>query len=112
MYKSPIEMFQTGIEYQLENDIMNMAQKYGITVDKDELIRALRYDRDQYDKGYVDGKIAAIDELVRCKDCKHCFHVSRPNYERYECEYYGTSDEVVNYVQPMHFCSYGERREG
>ena len=55
MYKSPIEVFQTGIEYQLENEIMSMVQKYGITVDKDELLRALRYDRNQYDKGYTEG---------------------------------------------------------
>lgn len=49
-------------------------------------------------------------EVVRCKDCKYCFLYSRPNYERYECEYYGTSDEIVDYVEPMHYCSYGERR--
>ena len=110
MYKSPIEVFQTGIEYQLENEIMSMVQKYGIAVDKDELLRALNYDRDQYDRGYADGKIAAIEELVRCKDCKYCFHYIRPNYERYECEYHGTSDEVVDYVQPTHYCSHGERR--
>lgn len=99
MYKSPIEIFQTSIEYQLENDIMNMIQKYGITVDKDELLRALRYDRDQYDKGYSDGKIAANDELVRCKDCKHnlsniCYH-----------------DFAMNVIWDDSFCSYGERRE-
>lgn len=27
----------------------------GIYVDKEELIKALRYDRQQYDKGYADG---------------------------------------------------------
>ena len=53
---------------------------------------------------------ADIVEVVRCKDCKYCFHYGRPNYERYECEYYGTSDEVVDYVEPMHYCSYGERK--
>jgi hypothetical protein len=102
MYKSPIETFQTGIEYQLENDIMNMIQKYGITVDKDELLKALRYDRDQYDKGYADGKVAAIDELIRCKDC-----IYRD----------GTEDTCGNIYCRLHdgrfdkdgYCSYGGR---
>ena len=53
---------------------------------------------------------ADVVEVVRCKDCKYCFHISRPNFERYECEYYGTSDEAVDYVDPTHYCSYGERR--
>jgi len=30
-------------------------ERVGITVDKDELIKALQYDRDQYDKGFRDG---------------------------------------------------------
>jgi hypothetical protein len=117
MYKSPIETFQTGIEYQFENDIMNMIQKYGITVDKDELLKALRYDRDQYDKGYVDGKRAANDEIVRCKDCKWWYdrHIDpitnyhygcceRPLGEYYECDcdFCTTSND---------FCSYAERKE-
>jgi hypothetical protein len=49
-------------------------------------------------------------EVVRCKDCRHCFHHIRPNYERYECEYKGCSGEVVDYVEPMHYCSYGEKK--
>lgn len=49
-------------------------------------------------------------KVVRCKDCKYCHHRTIPNNERYECEYYGCSDEVVDYVEPMHYCSYGERR--
>jgi hypothetical protein len=53
----------------------------------------------------------ATIEVVRCRDCKHCHHRTIPNNERYECEYYGCSDEVVDYVEPEHYCSYGERRE-
>lgn len=55
--------------------------------------------------------IGDVIEVVRCKDCKHCYHRTIPNNERYECEYYGCSDEVVDYVEPTHYCSYGERRE-
>lgn len=102
MYKSPIEVFQTGIECRLENEIMNMVQKYGITVDKDELIRALNYNRNQYDKGYVDGKRAAIENLVHCKDCKHY------------CPYnngYCTHGTGLMALDENQFCSYAERRE-
>ena len=54
---------------------------------------------------------ADVVEVVRCKDCKYCFRYIRPNYERYECEYKGCSDEAVDYVDPTHYCSYGERKE-
>lgn len=56
-------------------------------------------------------KISAdVVEVVRCADCKYCLHYVTPTLERYECHYYGCSDEVVDHVEPMHYCSYGERR--
>ena len=115
MYKSPIEVFQTGIEYQLENDIMNMVQKYGITVDKDELLKALRYDRDQYDKGYVDGKRAAIEELVRCKDCKHweehgIDYLNKRPFGSCKCPYWEHPTEYFTMLD-NDYCSYAKRRE-
>lgn len=50
--------------------IVSAVLSYGIDVDKEELLRALRYDREQYEKGYAAGYYAALDEIVRCKDCK------------------------------------------
>ena len=38
-------------------------QDIGVSVDKEELKKALRYDRQQYEKGYADAKQAAIDAL-------------------------------------------------
>lgn len=55
-YKSPIEIIYGDIQTQIENDIYNVVQSYGINVSKEELIRALKYDRDQYEKGYADAK--------------------------------------------------------
>ena len=55
MYKSPVDITYCPVELQLEGDILQAVQKVGISVDKDELLRALKYDRDQYDKGYKDG---------------------------------------------------------
>lgn len=56
MYKSPIEFIYGQMQAQLEGDVITAVQGYGINVDKDELIRALRFDRDMYYKGYADGK--------------------------------------------------------
>lgn len=58
-YKSPIEIaigqFRLEQEKRIEGEVFKAIQDYGINIDKDELIRALRYDREQYDKGYEDG---------------------------------------------------------
>ena len=37
-----------------------MRQTIGYQIDKAELIKALNYDREQYDKGYQDGKSSAM----------------------------------------------------
>jgi hypothetical protein len=55
MYKSPIEMLTQGFNLQVENGVYKAVESYGINVDKDELIKALQYDRNQYNKGYADG---------------------------------------------------------
>lgn len=54
MYKSPIEIIYGQMETQMEGNILRAVQKYDINVDKEELIRALQYDRGQYQKGYRD----------------------------------------------------------
>lgn len=54
-YESPITMIASQIEMKMENDVLQAIQRYGIQVDKDELIKALNYDRQQYDVGYKDG---------------------------------------------------------
>jgi hypothetical protein len=63
MYKSPIDIIYGQIQTQMEGDILKAVQKVGINVDKDELIRALQYDREQYDRGYADGHMAAKQEI-------------------------------------------------
>ena len=61
MYKSPIEI----IYDKVHNDILDMTEEYimlkieqamEVKVDKDEMIKALRYDRNQYEKGYADAQ--------------------------------------------------------
>lgn len=58
-YESPLKVIctelATKIKNQVDENIWQAIQRVGIDVDKDELIRALQYDRDQYQKGYNDG---------------------------------------------------------
>lgn len=63
MYKCPIELelITTRIQAETENEIFKAVQKVGVNVDKDELVRVLQYDREQYNKGYEDGYNDAID---------------------------------------------------
>lgn len=55
MYNPPIETIIGEMQMQYEGEILRAVQNIGVNVDKDELIRALQYDREQYDKGYEDG---------------------------------------------------------
>lgn len=70
MYESPINIIYGQMQTQMEGDIFRAVQSYGINVDKEELLRALQYDREQYRKGYADGTNDAMASIVRCKDCK------------------------------------------
>ncbi len=64
-YKPPIEIIRHEMEMRLENDTMKVVQQNDIFVDKDELIKALQYDRDQYIKGFEDGKRDNFEELIK-----------------------------------------------
>ena len=55
-YKSPVNIINQGFQTKLEGDIYEAILSYGVDVDKDELIKALKYDRNQYEKGYIDGR--------------------------------------------------------
>ena len=72
MYKSPIDLVYdqvfTGLKKQMDEDIYKAVLNVGINVDKGELIKALRYDRGQYDQGRKD----AMSAITRCADCQHC----------------------------------------
>ena len=65
-YESPIQIMLGQMRMEQENGIYKVIQEQGIAVDKDELIKALRYDRDQYDKGYVNGYNA--DKWISAED--------------------------------------------
>ena len=59
MYESPIRIviddMTRKIIQQQEDYVIEEIQKINVDVDKEELIKALKYDREQYEYGYKDG---------------------------------------------------------
>ena len=101
MYESPIKVELSDIISDVvkkeDEYILECVQKVGVSVNKDELIKALEFDREQYEKGWNDRDA----EIVRCKDCK----------------FYWKNSVMTNVplclATPREdaFCSEGERRE-
>ena len=61
MYESPISIYLSGIKTEMmkaqEEYVVSCVQRTGVNVNKEELIKALEYDRDQYRKGYSDAML-------------------------------------------------------
>ena len=57
MYDPIVKIYEANSLFNehIENEVYSLIKRYNIDVDKDELIRALDYDRKQYDIGYADG---------------------------------------------------------
>ena len=106
MYESPIKVIQGELETQLEGEILKAVHRVGVTVDRDELIRALRYDREQYQKGFDDAREDAV-VVTRCKDCKH-FEVDDGLPDGRLCLMHGHRWTAP---RPDDYCSRGERKE-
>ena len=108
MYNSPIRtaVMHSDVLAKVNEDvdglIISSVVHCGVSVDKEELLRALQYDRGQYDAGYRDGIAAAEKKLVRCKDCRYWDDDRRCNGIK--------NGLVVEYTDEDDFCSYGERR--
>lgn len=66
-YFSPINIWITEIQQDFQKQVDEQVYKevinVGINVDKNELLKALEYDRDQYAKGFKDGVESIIGEL-------------------------------------------------
>lgn len=93
MYESPINIFQTTerfssrIEAETEKMIFSAIQGVGVNVNKQELLKALAYDRQQYQKGYEDGIRAFTERLIE----------ERNKYERI----YDIDDFICNLANEM-----------
>ena len=75
MYDPPIQIMESlntavcdairKIQAEREAYVFQVIENIGVIVDKEELIKALQYDRGQYDKGYKDGYLAGIEALAK-----------------------------------------------
>ena len=71
-YKSPIDIIQEEMRTKFDNKILEAVLKLDIRVNKDELIKALEYDRNQYLQGYEEAK--EIYEKALDKACEELAH--------------------------------------
>ena len=105
-YQSPIELMVNELHTLYEDNIVKAVQEYNITVNKDELLMALQYDRAQYDKGYSDGRLARDREIVRCGECKNCGdNAGEPE------PYFLYCFEWLSEVDENGYCYKGERKD-
>lgn len=54
-YDSPIRTIASQIEMSMDGEILKACQRAGVDVNKAELVKALEYDRGQYEKGFKEG---------------------------------------------------------
>lgn len=101
-YKSPIETIWSEIEHDygegFDQMVLTAVQCVGVRVNKEELVKALAYDRDQYQKGWSDRDA----DIVRCKDCIDCYQ--NQIFRNWYCERFGVE------VQLDFYCAGAERR--
>lgn len=85
MWESPVNIFEIHepiieeINKQTEETVFKAIHKVGVDVNKEELIKAMQYDRNQYEKGYKDGYADSVDEFV--EKIQFHLHGIRLNYD-------------------------------
>ena len=85
-YESPItaicEQISNQINQDFENRIMaEVKMKVDVNVDKDELLKALNYDRGQYEKGMEDAKRVLQPMCRYLGKCMSHPEISREYYD-------------------------------
>ena len=111
MYESPIQMISEDIIKDIvekqDGVLLEVVHRVGFDVNEEEIKKALTYDRNQWERGYVDGKMDGYHlrdtEIVRCRDCVH--------KEREQPGMVFCPMMVGSWVDEDHFCGWGERRE-
>ena len=67
MYESPVNLIYHESERQIiqeqEQTILKAIIGYDVVINKEELIKAINYDRNQYSKGYKDGVNDILDKI-------------------------------------------------
>ena len=95
MYEPIINLIVGEMSYEMEGEIYRAIQKYAVDVNKEELLKALRYDRDQYNKGYQDGLNA--NKWIPCSERLPFINMSYPNANDYLVYYEHGCYDVASY---------------
>ena len=64
-YEPPIKQVTQEVQRSFDNGVMEAVWKCGFEVNREELARALAYDRGQYEKGFAAGYKKGRDEARR-----------------------------------------------
>lgn len=108
-YDVPITITQqvaNSLAKRVDDEIYRSVLSVGIEVDRDELLKALKYDRDQYNKGYNDRD----KEIVRCENCMYYIDEL---YCKIDDEDIVINQCICNYegrmiaMPPTGYCSFG-----
>ena len=101
MYISPITQYETEMKLTYENGVFKAVQRVGFDVNKEELTKALLYDRGQYDKGYKEGYAKALDDLIytaiceSCSGCTNCYETA----SQYRCDHYSYVKQIAEQLK-------------
>lgn len=95
-YIPPIQAYYAAIR---------AVESVDIHVDPEELLKALQYDRGQYQKGYDAGFADGFCETLHVARCMECRYYNAASPRRCELP------SGLTAPSGMDFCSYGEKRE-
>lgn len=119
-YTPPASLNLSDFQDAIGDAVVQAIIKIGIRVNREELLKALKYDRGQYkagyDAGFADGFIETL-HTVRCRDCIEFEEIGKhptnnggtPFGYCYHWDY--EEGMLPNQVDGDAFCSYGRIRE-
>ena len=110
MWESPIKTICDEMRTQFEGEVLKAVQRVGIEVDKDQLIKALNYDRNQYAKGYKDGYDDAKKEIIHCKECRYS-HLTYDGKNKHCVHWPNNAFSPTEYLDGGFYCGFAKRRE-
>lgn len=98
-WESPIKAYMGELQVTIENGIYQAVQQCGFDVDKEELLKALQYDRQQYEKGYaaghIDGMLQAEKLYARPQVAYLCKYHKEPHY----CKHTTRIEDALNFTE-------------
>lgn len=104
-YIPPIQAYYATREKELKGAVIRAVESVDIHVDPEELLKALQYDRGQYQKGYDAGFSAGFCETLHVARCMECRYYNAASPRRCKLP------SGLTAPSGMDFCSYGEKRE-